>query len=222
MKHFRWAIALLFATAAQCAYADTIPTFNITQVTVSVGINDGSGDNVFFSLIGPGTNISGFGGISCYFSYCSSIDSFAPGTSLIPSIGQISISNFASAMVGGKTYDPYTEIGFTSLFSANVLGSFTFPDNFYSSTFCVPASMSSPLGGIAGSGETFTQFNLNMPAGGSFCTSWNFDAASGQYQFTKGNFVATTTVPEPGTLGLIVTGLTAMVGSIRQRRLLAR
>jgi hypothetical protein len=214
MKHFRWAIALLFATVAQCAYADSIPTFNITQVTVSVGINDGSGDNVFFSLIGPGTNISGFGGIPC-FSYCSSNSSFAPGTSLVPSIGQIFISNFTSAMVGGKTYDPNSEIGFTSIFSVNVLGSFTFPANFNSSTFCVPASMSSPLGGIAGSGETFTMFNLNMPAGGNFCTSWNF---SGQYQFTQGNFVATTTVPEPGTLGLIVTGLTAMVGLIRQRR----
>jgi hypothetical protein len=220
MKRSLCAVVMALVAFAPHAFGDSIPTFNITQVAVSVSINDGSGDNVFFSLIGPGTNISGFGGISCYFSYCSSNDSFAPGTSLIPSIGQIFISDFASAMVGGKTYDPYTEIGFTSLFSANVLGSFTFPDNFYSSTFCVPASMSSPLGGIAGSGETFTMFNLNMPAGGNFCTSWNF---SGQYQFTHGSFVATTTtVPEPGTLGLIVTGLTAMVGLIRQGRLLAR
>jgi hypothetical protein len=88
--------------------------------------------------------------------------------------------------------------------------------NLGGSTFCVPASMSSPLGGIAGSGETFTQFNLTMPAGGNFCTTWNFDAASGQYQFAQGTFIATT-VPEPSAVGLLGLGLASMIGLIRRK-----
>jgi hypothetical protein len=53
-----------------------------------------------------------------------------------------------------------------------------------------------------------------MPAGGSFCTTWNFDAVSVQYQFSQGKFVATT-VPEPGTLGFLMIGMVSIAGVIR-------
>ncbi len=217
MKRFLWGIAVLLTVVGQWAYADSIPTFSITQATLFVGINDGTGDNIFFELTGPGTNISGDTGIPC-FDWCD-FNNFSPGDVPPIGIGQMSISLFHSAIIGGTIYQPDGEIAFTSLFSANVLGSFIFPANPNSSSFtaCVPASMTSPLSGFAGSGPTFTPFQLKMPAGGSFCTTWNFDAVSTQYQFSQGKFVATT-VPEPGTLGFMVAGLASIVGVIRKNR----
>jgi hypothetical protein len=217
MKSFQWVIVMLVAVLAKCANADSIPTFNITQATLFVGINDGTGDNIFFELTGPGTNISGDTGIPC-FDWCD-FNNFSPGDVPPLSIGQMAISLFHSAIIGGTTYNPDSEIAFTSNFSVNVLGSFIFPANPNSSSFtaCVPASMISPLSGFAGSGPTFTQFQLNMLAGGSFCTTWNFDAISVQYQFSQGKFVATT-VPEPGTLGFLVIGLVSIAGVIRIKR----
>lgn len=218
MKNFLWVTAVVLAALPQCAYANSIPSFNIAQVTIFVGINGGSGDNIFFALTGPGTNISGDSGAGC-FDWCS-FNNFSPGDVPPLGIGEMAVSLFHTAMIGGNTYDPDSEIGFNSSFSLNVLGSFLFPANPNSSTFtaCVPASMTSPLTGLAGSGETFTHFQLNLPAGGNFCTSWNFDAVSGHYQFSQGKFVVST-IPEPATISLMVTGV---IGMLIRRKLLAR
>jgi hypothetical protein len=59
MRRFQWAFAMLLVVVAQYAFADSISTFNITQATVFVGAGS---DNAGFTLIGPGTNISGGGG----------------------------------------------------------------------------------------------------------------------------------------------------------------
>ena len=217
MKRFQWAAAILLVALAQCVHADSISNFNITGVTVVVLPNEG-GDNVFFTLTGPGTNISGNGGINCLSHWCDAFNTLSPGQSVFPNIGQIFLANFNNAMVGGKSYPPEEELGFTSAFSINVLGTFTLPVNPNSSTFssCVPATVSGPIAGFVGSGETFKQINLITPAGGSFCTAWNF--SGGQYQFARGNFFVST-VPEPGTLGLVGSGLIALVGTARRRRL---
>jgi hypothetical protein len=53
-----------------CAYADSIPTFHITQVNMFMTPNDGSGDNIRFTLTGPGVSITGIGGMAC-FDWCS-------------------------------------------------------------------------------------------------------------------------------------------------------
>ena len=66
MKRFLWGIALLLTVVGQSAYADSIPNFNITQATMFVGVNNGTGDNIFFDLTGPGTNISGDTGAGCF------------------------------------------------------------------------------------------------------------------------------------------------------------
>ena len=50
MKRFLWGIALLLTVVGQSAYADSIPNFNITQATMFVGVNNGTGDNIFFDL----------------------------------------------------------------------------------------------------------------------------------------------------------------------------
>jgi len=215
MKRLIWGIAILFVVSTTCAYADSAVNFNITQLTVLVGPNDGSGDNVFVALTGPGTNITVTGGIPC-FDWCS-FNTFAPGDTPPVGIGQIFLGVFNTVTVGGKTYD-FDTASLGGLF-VNVLGGFTFPSNPGGSTFtaCLPASNPSSITGSAGSGGDFIQFNLWLPAGQQFCTTWAFDASAGLYQFTSGKFVATT-VPEPGTVGLMATGLAGIIGAIRRKR----
>src|SRR5262249_23097971 len=139
------------------------------------------------------------------------------GSTVFTNIGQIFLSNFNSAMVGGKVYSPQ-EIGFTSPLFIAVLGQVGLPghpENSFSA--CVPATVSSPITGTAGSGETFTQFSLNPPTGGSFCTTWHFVDAENGYQFVRGKFVVST-VPEPNTLGLLASGLAGILGVARTKR----
>jgi len=113
MNYLRLAIAILLAVCAQCSYADSISAFHIRQVTMFMGPNDGSGDNVGFSFTGRGVNITGIGGMAC-FDWC-----FFPIPD--PSIAQpsqIFLTFFDTAIIGGITYDPST-LAFDSLFDAS-------------------------------------------------------------------------------------------------------
>ena len=216
MRRLIWGAALLFAVSATCAYADSISTFNVNKIDIFVGPNDGSGDNVFFVLTGTGTNIADVGGIPC-FDWCS-FNTFSPGTSPPVGIGEVFLdSPFNNVVLGGTGYDPET----MSLngFVVNVLGGFTFPANPHGANFtaCVPAAMAGPMSGSVGSGDSFIQFNLTVPAGGKFCTSWVFSAGSNTYQFTQGEFIATS-VPEPGAIGFMATGLAGIISVIRRKR----
>ena len=213
MKRFKWTIAILLVALVPCAYGDTVSNFTITQITAFVGPNDGTGDNVDFSLIGPGTNITGNGGIAC-FDWCSTLNPVSPGQ-VFPGFGQIFISEFFTAMVGGKNYNPGNDIAFSSGFFIDSLGSITLPANGSNVTACLPARAESPITGFVGEGPTFTQMNLNLPAGGTFCTTWNF--ADGQYTFVQGKF-SVSTVPELGTLCLMGSGLVAVFGAALRKR----
>jgi hypothetical protein len=66
------------------------------------------------------------------------------------------------------------------------------------------------------SNNTPELFSLTNPTGGTFCTTWNL-TSFGQYQFAKGEFVVSA-VPEPGTFGLIGSGLIGLVGAALRRR----
>jgi PEP-CTERM motif len=216
MKRLIWGAALLFAVSATCAYGDSISTFNLNKVDILFGINDGSGDNVGFVLTGTGTNIVGGGGIPC-FDWCS-FNTFSPGTSPPLGIGQVFLDSvFNKVLLGGISYDPGT-IGLNG-FVVNVLGGFTFPANPHGTKFtaCVSAAMAGPMSGSVGSGDNFLEFNLTVPAGGKFCTTWAFSPVSNTYQFTQGEFVATS-VPEPGTISFIATGLAGIISVIRRKR----
>jgi hypothetical protein len=208
MKYLQWTAVLLVALT-QYVYADT---FNITQITITVIFGN---ENVHFALSGPGTNISGFGGIACQPSDWCTNPVLSPG-SIFPNIGPIGIENFNDAKVGGTSFAG-DEFAFTSSLSVDVLGSIILPVNPHGSTFtaCVPATMSGPVTGNAGSGDSFTQFTLQMPTGGRFCTTWDF--AGGLYQFERGTFFVST-VPEPGTLGFMGTGLGALIAVASRRR----
>ncbi len=217
MKRFQWMIAILLVTFAQLAHADSFSSFNLTTITVDV-LPDQGGDNVIFSLTGPGTNITGMGGINCLKYWCAPFTTIPLGSGVFANIGQIFLSNFNSAVVGGKSYSR-EEFGFNPPFFITVLGQITFPGHPQNSfSTCVPATVKGPITGHAGSGETYTQFSLNTPTGGSFCTTWNFVDSLNGYQFVRGKF-SVSTVPEPGTLGMMGSGLVAIFGSALRKGL---
>jgi hypothetical protein len=225
MKRLTWGAAVLFVVSATCAYADSVSTFNITQATVFVGAGS---DNVFFILTGPGTNISGFGGIQCQTDWCDG-QVFPPGSGspvgfgCFDVCGQIFLDFFDTAKIGGHDFDPNTLD--LMLLTLNTSGGFSFPLNARvgsSFTGCQPAAMPNSLTGSAGFDPgDFMQFNLNMPAGGKFCSTWDFVPASDEfpagYQFSHGKFLAAT-IPEPGTFGFMATGLAGVIGVIRRKR----
>jgi PEP-CTERM motif-containing protein len=222
MNRLSLQITILFLLSATCAYADGVSIFNIKQSTLFVSPNDGSGDNVGFLLTGPGTSISGFGGIGC-FDWCSPFTPpFAPGSSPLVDIGQIFLGGFDNVTLGGHTFDPNTMAFGGNSFSASILQGFTFPVNPSASTFttCVPAAMPSSLPGSVGSGSDFTNFVLHMPTSGNFCSTWVLVPGSGEisggYQFSGGRLV-TTAVPEPGTFGLMASGVAAVIAAIRRK-----
>lgn len=97
-------------------------------------------------------------------------------------------------------------------FVFNITGAFTFPSNGDPSfNTCVAASVSSFVSGFGASDSGDQPFNLTLPSGGTFCSTWvlepNFDTGVGNvYIFDGGQFVST---PEPAPLLLVGTGLLA-------------
>jgi hypothetical protein len=194
MNYLRLAIVVLLAVCAQCAYADSISTFYITQATMFMGPNDGSGDNVFFELTGPGLNIVGIGGMAC-FDWCSGPVSSPDG---FPS--QIFITAFGIATINGRSYDPDT-LSFNSIFSpGGGLNRFTT--------------------GSAG-GDTFIQFNLISPTNGGWGLNFAYvpaqDGNPAYYIFTDGEFSAQGQTAEPGTVVLMLTGFAGMAAIIKRK-----
>lgn len=202
MKRLLSVVVVTFAVFAPCARADSILNINITYVTAFMGPNSGSGDNISFTLIGPGTTVTGIGGMAC-FSWCSGP---IPDLNSVAT-SQVFISNFLSATVGGVTYNPNNDISFQSaLFSSS-------------------GGLNRSVSGFVGEGETFKLFNFTLPGGGAWNLKFDFFPASGgspaYYQFVSGSFIAGTPsapVPEPGTLGLMATGLAGLIGVVQRRR----
>jgi len=201
MKSLLWVVVMPFIVFRPCAHADSILNINITYATAVMAPNDGSGDNVFFTLIGPGTTITGTGGMGCS-SWC-----FGP----IPDLSSVGVSEvfvgfFQSATIMGTTFDPQT-LNLCCLFSFS-------------------GGLNPSANGFVGSGETFTLLNLTLPCCGVWSLNFSFFPADGAspayYQFVNGSFTAGTPVvtPEPGMLGLMATGLAGIVGVIRGKRLI--
>ena len=191
-------VLLLCCLTSPLAFADSIQTFHITQVQMSMGPNNGSGDNIYFSFTGPGVTITGFGGMAC-FDWCSGDPISDPSGS--PS--QIFISDFFSATVGGTSYDPET-LDFQSLFSAD-------------------GGVNALANGSVGAGDGFLQFSLVMPTNGSWNLNFGYvppsDGNPGYYYFTDGEFNAQSSAPtpEPATIAMTLTGLAAITGLAKRK-----
>ena len=211
MKRFQWAVAVPLLVLAPYAQADSPPTYDITHATVVVRAGS---DNVGFTFTGPGTDISGSGGIACQETWCDG-QVFPSGSVVIVELGQIFIDSFDTAKIGGHDTDPNT-LGLTGL-ALDTSGDLVFSGT-SGGTFCQGAALSTPVSGTANSGDTFTDFMLKMPAG-EFCTNWFYSVDQGGFIYDGGKFVAdTAAVPEPGTLGLMVLGVAGMFGMVRTSR----
>jgi hypothetical protein len=218
MKRFLWAVMMLFVVFAPCAYADSIPTFNITQAIIPF-ISFG-GDNEVFYFTGIGINFVGGGTATC--DWCSY--SLSPGSFLNPSVRVVSFDNTdGTAKIGGQTYS--LNNGFLYNSSITALGVFRFPTNGRSSfTVSVPAVLNGPLHGFAPllpSGN----YNLQIPPYGTLVLTFTFSPAQNgfpaSYQFSRGQFSVIPT-PEPGTLGLMAMGLAGILGVKRWKALFRR
>ena len=136
----------MFIVCAPCAYADDIPVLNvnITYVTATMGPSDGSGDNISFTLIGPGTIIKGYGGMAC-FDWCSG--ALQPSDSGFAS--KVYIGAFTQATIRGTNYDPDSELYLAC---------------------CLFSDLAS-VSGFVGSGDTFKTLNLNLPCCASWAST---------------------------------------------------
>ncbi|HST10833.1 MAG TPA: PEP-CTERM sorting domain-containing protein [Terriglobales bacterium] len=197
MTYLRLAIASLLLVGSQLSFADSIKTYVITQVSMSMSPNDGSGENISFSLTGPGVSITGIAGMVCT-GWCDNQPIF--GTPVVAPT-QIFFSSLDTLVIGGVNQEP-------SLFSFS--GDGLFDQNGGVSRF---------VNAFAGEGDTFFQFNLIQPQNGKWNATYDYIPPSGDtpgyYLFRHATFYAAT--PEPGTLALTVTGLAGIAGLVRKK-----
>ncbi len=207
MKRFQWAIAIVLITGAHCVYADSVP-LNLTGASIVIFPNL-SGDNTSFAFIGPGVSISGSGSAVCD-AWCNG-QLLPPGSRLSPNVDLLGFCcSQGTVSIGGRTEN----VG--SLFNSSIsASSFIFPTH-GQKTFTI--SVFGFIPGITGRTQSGEFFNLEMPRGGRLTLTFDFNSFDDGYHFSKGRFTAGV-VPEPGTLGLMGSGLAAIIGAgLRNRR----
>jgi hypothetical protein len=98
--------------------------------------------------------------------------------------------------------------------------SFTFPTNGLDFTISVPASLDIITGTILATCSNVCQTVSLTTTAGTLTLSFSYSAPDGMYHGTSGSFTsaAVATVPEPGTLGLMVMGVVAVTRRRLQQR----
>jgi hypothetical protein len=214
MKRLLGVITLLCPLVAQCAYADSIPTF---VVQANIPFQPLSGANQFppATFTGPGANITTNEGDVVCNGWCFAGDVLLAGSTLKPNIDLIAFGgSWGSVTFDGQVH-PVDSL-FQQVPGITALGSFQFPTNGHNFTVSVPAMID---GLIRGNTLDMSNFNLQTPQG-KLVLTFDFFPGDGNtvppnYMFSHGTF---TTTPEPGTLGLMASGLAAMVGAILGKR----
>jgi hypothetical protein len=187
MKRFLWLTPILFVLLSACAYADSI--------RIGFDPNDGSGDNFGFVQQIGGVLISGFGGTPADFF---NTLGYAPGSTLGGSTDIFFSNGFIT--FGGNSSEVDFSVG--TLF----LSSFTLPTN--GRDFAAQVSIGySASGTILNTGEP-------LDVGGGASGQIKFHFVDGFYYADPLGF---TQAPEPGTLGLMGTGLIGILALVRKR-----
>jgi hypothetical protein len=226
MKRLQWAVAMVLLALAQYAYANSIPTFT-AQANITF-LQNFAGDNlVGATFSGPGVSIVNFGGdVVCFTPrWCTLGESFSPGSTLKPSIDLIDFGFVkGNARFGGQVH-PVDILGGLPQSAITALGNFTFPTHGNGAfTVIVPARLNGPIMGQTS--DFFAPFNLQIPYGRLVLTFDFFPAGCfpggrcfpASYGFSRGRFTTLTGVPEPGTLGLMGSGLAGILGAVLRKR----
>jgi len=200
MTYLRLAAVSLLLLCAQLTFADSIKTYSITSISMQLSPNDGSGDDLVFTFSGPHIQFGGIDGVECTECFTDPIygtPSFDPSYT--------SISLFGSFVIDGVTY---------SGDGAGFEGSGLFNDHGGVNPFVT---------GAMATNDGFFEFNLKMPANGSWNASYTYYPPAGDqpgyWLFNGASFNASAAVPEPGTIALTLTGLTGIAGLIKKKHL---
>jgi len=210
----RTCLLLVLALAITAAHADSVPTYNMTQGTVTLtNVGLGGSTDVFTFSTGSGVSIGG-------------VDDFPP-------IGMDSIS-------GGSAGNPFLLLGL-NLETSNVNGTTLFLFGSITITgadFILPTSGSTfsttmpvlfsgsflscvggfgPFGGCNPGSNFLGQFNINGP--GTLLVSFtSVPVGSGIVWELSGATYTLNAVPEPASIFLLGTGALAIFGKLRHRK----
>jgi hypothetical protein len=216
MKRLTWFVFSFVMIACTGASANSV-TYTVTSASLGISPNDGTGDNVGFTIQGPGMNLVGVGGTD-YFSFGTSPTGFAPG-----SIGSGGMAFSPDYLLQGNLGAYGTaDIEMNGLNGSILGGAFTFPSNGANYfTVTVPAYLSGITGMIvAGQGPSFfTEPFALSGIEGQETLSYYYSPFFNVYYPAQATFSAsaTSTTPEPDTLVLMGTGLCAILASLRRK-----
>jgi len=194
MRFIRLIVGIVLVGTASSAYADPIPTYQVTLATMHM-VPNAVGDNITFRFTGPGVEITGEAGMGC-LDWCTG-QPIPLDTPVVTS--QIFLENLNTLTLGGTGFSPFA--------------TFVGPTFFDSSGGLVPSTTFFP-------GDETTAVKVTLPGGGwdvTFASATDQDGNPAMV-FVDGNFFgeAPLATPEPATLGLMLVG-SAGLGWWRRR-----
>ncbi len=175
------------------------------SVTLFLSPNNGSGDNFGFLIKGSGFTFGGGGGTP-YWSF--NDQGYAPGSTFGGDLSLFLDNGFAQI---GDTFYGYEDVVYSS--GMLFLSTFTLPTNGQDFTVQVTSDFSG-LATIIATGQSF-----NVSGSGSGTMIFVFSPYWELYfpQPVRFNNIPAAVTPEPGTLGLMATGLLSMLAFARRR-----